>query len=204
MSFPKGVGGLGFREFGCLNDEFLTKQLWRLIDSLITLAARILRAKYFPGGLLTSADVAIRHISGEAFGRRNPLQISGIRWRVGTWQNIRVIGDPWIPSRPGFRLDEQPPGLPLDARISDLIDMRNQQWNQNYIRDIFTEEVVQQILSMPLGSLMCEDHLVWNHSNNGLFSVESAYHYAFKHRFGEQNLEMSNCRIETNWAKLGK
>ncbi|GJZ74583.1 reverse transcriptase [Tanacetum coccineum] len=48
MCILKFQGGLGFQHLGLFNRSLLAKQVWSLITSPTTLAARILKARYFP------------------------------------------------------------------------------------------------------------------------------------------------------------
>lgn len=45
--YPKGMGGLGFRDLRLFDVAFLHRQVWRLINSRDMLCFRVLSAKYF-------------------------------------------------------------------------------------------------------------------------------------------------------------
>lgn len=48
--FPKGIGGLGFRDLRCFNVALLGRQVWRLMSCKDTLCYKVMSANYFPDG----------------------------------------------------------------------------------------------------------------------------------------------------------
>jgi hypothetical protein len=57
MCIPKKIGGMGFRYLHYFNLAMLSKQVWRLLSEPELLCARVLRAKYVPGGRLLNATL---------------------------------------------------------------------------------------------------------------------------------------------------
>lgn len=47
MSRSKEMGGMNFRDFELMNDAFLLKQFWRILERPTSLVSRCLKAKYF-------------------------------------------------------------------------------------------------------------------------------------------------------------
>jgi hypothetical protein len=52
MLRPKDYGGVGFRGMRIFNQALLARQAWRVLQYPDTLCAQILKAKYYPNGLL--------------------------------------------------------------------------------------------------------------------------------------------------------
>lgn len=51
----KEKGGLGFRDFLCINKALLAKQFWRLWQDPDSFVSRILKAKYYPNSSVLEA-----------------------------------------------------------------------------------------------------------------------------------------------------
>ena len=78
-------------------------------------------------------------------------------------------------------------------------------WDEELINDLFWPVDAHQILQIPLTSGR-EDVVAWHHNRNGFFSVRSAYHCQWIHKFGENrvNEQASVVGEEEVWAKLWK
>ncbi|XP_030964774.1 uncharacterized protein LOC115986052 [Quercus lobata] len=90
----------------------------------------------------------------------------------------------------------------MEAKVCVLIDAENGEWKADLIREVFLEHEADSILSIPLGTLLPADRLVWTTAANGKFSVKSAYNLA---RSGEKKDggESSDSSIMKHfWQKL--
>ena len=76
----------------------------------------------------------------------------GLIWRVGDGTRINIWSDAWIPNmvtrRP--RTPRTPRGRTVLSKVSDLISPITGTWDEQLIRDVFWDEDVQDILSIPV------------------------------------------------------
>ncbi|KAH9764612.1 putative reverse transcriptase/RNA-dependent DNA polymerase [Citrus sinensis] len=182
LSQAKQRGGLGFRDFASFNQALVAKQSWRIIQFPNSLVARVLQARYFKNGQFLNARLG----SKPSFIWRSILwgrQVihKGIRWRIGNGEQVEVYKGNWMP-RPTTFKPFSPPSLPIDSRVSDLINAANQ-WNEGLINQHFGKEDVEMILRIPLPSRPMEDQIVWHYDKKWIYSVKSGYQVALKEKF---------------------
>jgi hypothetical protein len=65
-----------------------------------------------------------------------------------------------------------------EAHVSDLIDHHCHWWKVGLIKEIFGNEEVDAILSIPLSTTYQPDILMWRGTANGEFTMGSAFHLA--------------------------
>ena len=95
-------------------------------------------------------------------------------WRVGDGNHIRIWEDAWIPAGV-TRRPRTPRGNIVISKVSELIDPIRGTWDSELINDLFWEEDVSNILSIPV-HMDREDSVAWHFNKKGVFSVKSAYH----------------------------
>jgi len=67
--------------------------------------------------------------------------------------------------------------------VDELIYPVTGSWDIDLIRSLFYPVDVQRILQIPI-HIGRDDVVAWHHNRNGLFSVKSAYHCQWVHKFG--------------------
>ena len=68
------------------------------------------------------------------------LFLVGLIWRVRDGNTIRIWEDRWIPRPTSFAVQSVQSILPRDAKVKELFDQELGGWNNNLVREVFTEE----------------------------------------------------------------
>lgn len=135
-------------------------------------------AKYFKGEIsrLWDADKfrgASYTWKGVLHGAR--LVGKGVRWRVGSGTSIGFWTYFWVVKDCLFSHAVCP--LPVnyaDQKITDFL--KDGYWDICKLRKFLPTDIVDLIISIPAGlDSGLEDHCIWNHSSNGMFSVKSPF-----------------------------
>lgn len=95
-------------------------------------------------------------------------------WRIGNGNLVNIWKDKSIESTLSNQI--QSPISHLHLNSTDLMDKQNHCWSTALIQEIFSPNEVQAILAIPISPIERPDKLVWFHSNDGHFTVRSAYH----------------------------
>ncbi|KAM6589756.1 hypothetical protein CsatA_012361 [Cannabis sativa] len=170
---PKSKGGLGFKDIRLFNQAMVAKQVWRLLQSPDSLAARVLKQKYFPTlSILEAKDrPGSSHLWSSLVWGLELLQ-SGMRKGVGDGQSVHAFRDPWLPRPRSFRPISPAPSD--DVMVSDLIGA-NGVWDITLLSNYFLRMDMDVILGIPLGDGRCADWWCWHYSPNGCYTVKSGY-----------------------------
>jgi hypothetical protein len=185
MCIPKLKGGMGFRDLQNFNLALLAKQVWRLLCDPDSLCAKVLRAKYFPDGNILHAKPK----KGSSFTWQSILAglecfKKGCIWRVGDGSQINIWEDAWIPGSHNLRV-QTPRGSRSVTTVNELISPIDGLWDENLVRALFWSVDAERILQIPLHHGR-EDLVAWHFNRSGLFSVRSAYHLQWEHKYGSR------------------
>jgi hypothetical protein len=177
MGKSKRCGGLGFRELDSFNVALLAKQGWPLVMNLDSLAAKVLKEKYFPDSTFLSATLGSRpSYMWRSIWNAQPLLKEGLMWRIGDGASVKIWGDKWIPNTSSHQLAV--PTIPplAESKVQMLIDRDSNWWNIPLLEQLFPLQIVEHICQIPIAPRSAEDRMIWSGSLNGQFSVRSAYH----------------------------
>jgi hypothetical protein len=143
---PKKQGGMGFRDSVLFNQALLARQAWRLIQNPNSLAARLMKAIYYPRGNLV--DTVFRAQASPVWrGIEHGLELlkDGIIWRIGDGKNIKTWRDNWLPRN--HTLKALPGRTPDRHRqVSQLVNSSENSWKEQTIRRCFKRRRYQIIM----------------------------------------------------------
>ncbi|CAL1404049.1 unnamed protein product [Linum trigynum] len=201
LTWPKEEGGLGFRNLFGFNTALLARQVWSIHQRPQSLVARILQAKYYKKTTILEAAVG-HHPSyiWRSLMSAQELLNEGIRWRIGNGASVQIWGDKWLPeSTPAF-VTSAPMGLPVDAKVRDLISPELDQWDETVVEACFPTEIASRIKQIPLRGLDEVDKQIWMDTPNGDYSAKSGYKWWLKRYKEERQLaEVGEAHV---WKKL--
>lgn len=72
------------------------------------------------------------------------------------------------------------------STVDELISPIDRRWDVQLIKSLFWPADQNRILQIPIHAGR-EDLVSWHHNRNGLFTVKSAYHCQWAHKFGARN-----------------
>jgi ribonuclease HI len=175
----KDQGGLGFKDLNLFNKALLAKQCWRMLIQPDAFWARFFKSLYFPNSSLMEAKKGgsaswawISLLEG-----RNILA-SGLLKSIGSGNDTRVGVDPWIPDLKGHTLGSCLATNLGFVTVNTLISTSSRVWQEPLIRALFSKEIADSIVSIPLSRESHIDKWVWAKNSSGILSVKSAYREA--------------------------
>jgi ribonuclease HI len=202
MGKSKSKGGMGFRDLISFNKALLAKQCWRLVQYPDSLAALIIKEKYFPRGEFLSAKLGSRSsFAWRSLLSGRELLSAGLIWRIGDGKSVSIWSDKWIPRPTMFSVISPCKVLPATAKVGDLIHGDPPDWNKNLIQSIFVDEDADLICNLPLSRYNQPDRLIWQATSSGEFTVRSAYHFEIE-RLERQKGECSKSGRFLNLWKI--
>ena len=98
MTQPKGLGGLGFKDFELFNLAMLARQAWRILENPETSSSRLLKSIYYPSSDFLDATLS-SHPSQvwRAILEGRDILKQGVVRRIGNGATPRIWEDNWLP-----------------------------------------------------------------------------------------------------------
>jgi hypothetical protein len=206
MLRSKVQGGMGFRDMRLLNQALLARQAWRLIAFPESLCARVLKAMYYPNGnLVDTIFTGNPSSTWSAISYGLELLKKGLIWRVGVrdGKQIKIWRDSWIPIVAYGKI-LTPKGNRWIRRVLELL-AENGDWNSQLINTIFLPVDADAILKIKPSKFDQDDVLAWQPERSGIFTVWSAYKFAFSELPEQRGYGASSSRTQGDdpcWSKI--
>lgn len=174
---PRSQGVLGLIKLHDQNNSLMMKLGFNLVTKTDALWVRVLRLKYgmkeqLPNSITKSQCSHLWRALSKAW----PFLCENLTWLVGNGTSFRCWKDSWI-----LKIDSLLPlihasaNLNLDCLITHMV-LNDGAWNLDLFRVLLTEEVNQQIVSIPPPHPKFRvDRVIWAASNSGSFPIRSAY-----------------------------
>ncbi|KAF5477145.1 hypothetical protein F2P56_003817 [Juglans regia] len=177
MGKAKGASGLGFRDFESFNLALLAKQGWRIIQVPDSLAAKVLKMKYFPTSDFLQAKMGVRpSFMWRSLCAARELIKKGSIWRIGNGQDTKIWNYRWLPQPSSYMVQTPIQVLHAEARVAELITEETKQWNRGLVVSVLGNEVAEVVFKIPISFTGASDRLIWLGTKDGQFTVKSAYH----------------------------
>lgn len=149
----------------------------------------MLKQKYFQNGqLLESTAVPRSRYIWRSLCRAIELIKDSLFWRVGNGSQINVWKHQWVPIPSSYKIQSPISILREVAKVKELIDADNGEWNQEPIYQIFNPDEAAIICRLPTSRSNAIDKLIWRPSSKGTFTVKPTYYLElqrFKNHFGD-------------------
>ena len=160
MTQPKGMGGLGFKDFELFNLAMLARQAWRLLQNPEAVSAWLLKRIYVLPATLGSHPSQI----WRAIVEGRDILNQGLIRRVCNGNTTHIWNDNWLPRDEmlhpyGCRV-QNPPSL-----VSELIDHTTATWNRARVEATFMLMDARVILGIPLCTRNLPDFWGWHLRN---------------------------------------
>ncbi|CAJ2662667.1 unnamed protein product [Trifolium pratense] len=191
---PKKAGGLGIKSPHQMNNAFLMKILWNMINKPDNLWCKVLYNKY-------GRKKDLRHaISSQPYD--SPLWKSlaciwdqfqnHTVWQLGDGENINFWLDKWAPCGSSLMLNATQQFVDTTLTVKDVVTI-NGHWNIDFIKAHLPPDKANQVLAIPAPmEADGPDSLGWKGTSTRHFTVQSAYELQC------QNLN----HIEGDWQKI--
>ncbi|PWA48861.1 reverse transcriptase [Artemisia annua] len=168
-----------------------SEQVWRLITSLTTLAARTLKARYCPRSSFFDAKIGYRpSYIWHSFLSVKDIVRKGCKWNIGDGCSVNVWKDFWLD-------DYRSMGPKLNNcdvdQVRDLLNIEGDSWNHELLYSLFPHNIASKIACCFV-SKSRNDVLYWHNSPGGRFSCKSAYLLALEAE--EDMVILENCPAE--------
>ena len=197
---PKREGGLGIRKAKEMNVALLGKLGWRLLNTHEALWVRILQKKFRVGELYDPCWMVSRGNWSPTWrslilGIREVV-VPGTCWILGDGRRVRFWRDNWLLDQPLYELSTADiPEEIIEAKARDLWQ-HGTGWLTQLMEPYMSTHNSLRLASVVIDEVTgARDRMSWSGSNDGQFSVKSAYTFLTKNVVPRQNMEALYRRV---------
>jgi hypothetical protein len=202
LTYPKVLGGMGFRDRRNFNIAMLGKQGWRLMTRPDSLGAKVLKGRYFHEGdfLRCTRKKHSSHTWRAILSGREVLA-QGLIKRIGDGSSTNIWRDRWLPNHFDARPLTPQEGQDVEY-VSDLMTDEGR-WDENRIRQTFIPVDAAAILRTPIQA-QADDLWTWDHEKHGVYSVKSAYRLLDSNRIRGNATDSPSASGDEVWKLIWK
>ncbi|QHO47257.1 Putative ribonuclease H protein [Arachis hypogaea] len=179
LSKPKASGGLGIRHNRDVNQAFIMKNGWGLVERKDALWARVIRAKYNYGSdLLPRVE---RKNKSSNLWKGICLAWKGVEknhiWRIGDGSSIKFWKHNWVPNLGILTqyCDQVLTETNLSVFPTDFLSVSGD-WDEDKLKEWLPDSIVEKIRALsPPSPWKGHDSVAWAPTSDGTFSLKSAY-----------------------------
>ncbi|KAG7559018.1 Reverse transcriptase zinc-binding domain [Arabidopsis thaliana x Arabidopsis arenosa] len=180
VCLPKGEGGLGIRAAKDMNKALIAKVGWRLLNDKRSLWARVLRSKYRVGEPHDQNWMRVKSTWSSTWrsvgvGLREVV-FPGLSWVIGDGSTLKFWVDKWVSNRP--LLESVSGEMPANYESLTAKDLwrHGSGWMLEKIVPHVSQNVRLELATIVIDSVTgAKDRISWGESQNGEFTVQSAY-----------------------------
>ncbi|KAG8483709.1 hypothetical protein CXB51_022474 [Gossypium anomalum] len=159
LCYPKGIGGMGFRDMHLFNLALLGRQVWRLLKFRDTLCFKVLSAKYFLDGDVFQLKRCNRpSFTWSSVAKAATKLKDGFIWKIGNGSLIDIWWDQW--------------------------GIEGLNGNSDRIIELYGTELGEHICNLPIPPYNFEDSRTWLHNPHGSYTSKSAYSWLSLKKIG--------------------
>ncbi|KAJ1391877.1 ribonuclease H [Sesbania bispinosa] len=175
---PKKVGGLGFKTLKLVNEAYMVKLRWRMVNQPHLLWVQAVRAKYKYGDhKMPQVKNCYRESSlwKGIYKAWNHVQ-AGVVWNIGNGKSTRFWSDTFIHGlSPLSNYAFQPSSVSQDCSLVASF-ASNGSWNLEILQTSLPPEVIEKLNAItPPRENLEDDSPTWADSSDGEFHLKNMY-----------------------------
>jgi hypothetical protein len=152
----------------------VAKQGWNFMHNSTSLVARLYKARYFPHNSFLSSSLGNNpSFAWRSIWRARQVLLLGCRWQIGDGSKIQVMHEPWLRGGNERCLNAPQTRIVYDLKLENILLPNVKRWDENKVYSLFSNDVADDIITVPLFELVREDRLIWSEEKDGVYSVRS-------------------------------